>query len=100
MGSCTIRTPATLGIVAITMVGLLASTLTIPQTCMAGQQPHWAAEFGDTAAWPVMARTCLSSRGTLLTPAVIGWVAKQLFGCKPVQSLIVRRRPLRTIGLL
>ena len=72
--------------VAIIMAGLSALISTILLTFKGGQQRQLAAEFGDTAASPAMALTCLSSPGTHLTPAVTGWVAKQLFVCKPGQS--------------
>ena len=44
---------------AIIMAGLSAWTLTILRMCMAGRQQHSVAAFGDTAASPATARTCL-----------------------------------------
>src|SRR5207247_11000382 len=90
MGSYTRSTLATWGIAAIIMGGLAAWTSTTRPTCMAGLQRLSAAAFGDMAAWPVMARTCLWSRGTRLTPEAIGWAAKLLFVCKPDRPGLVK----------
>ena len=45
----------------------------------------WAAAFGDTAALPAMAQTCLSSQGTRSIRAATGWAAKLSSDCKPAR---------------
>ena len=54
-----------------------------PSNVMAGRQRPSAVEFGDMAALPVMAPTCLWSPATRSTQAVTGWAAKQSSGCRP-----------------
>ena len=61
---------------------------------MPGLQPLSAAASGDTAVSPATALTCSLSRGTRLTLAATGWVAKLLSVCKPVRS--GADRPLTT----
>ena len=60
-----------------------------PANVMAGRQRQSAAGFGDTAALPAMAPTCLSLPGTRLIRAATGWAAKQLSACKPARLLPV-----------
>src|SRR5207253_11127490 len=84
MGSCTCPTPDTWATARITMAGLWAWILIILRPmCMPGLQQLWAVGFGDMAALPAMALTCLLSRGTPLTLEAIGWAAKRLFVCRP-----------------
>ena len=52
---------------------------------MRGRRRRLAAEFGGTAALPVMALTCSWLRGTRLTRVATGWGAKQSFACKQDQ---------------
>src|SRR5262245_10276255 len=67
---------------AIIMAGLSAWTSTTRPMCMDGLQRLSAVAFGDTAAWPVMARTCSSSPAIRLTREATGWAAKPSFACK------------------
>src|SRR5882757_3461719 len=59
---------------------VLASTILQPSE--PGRQRRLAAAFGATAVLPATAPICLWSPATHLTPAVIGWAAKRLSGCR------------------
>src|SRR5436305_2533026 len=74
-------------IAALIAVGLWAFRSTILPASWLGQRVPSAVVFGDTAALPVMAPTCLRSPETRSTLR-LGWAAKQLSGCKPGPSLV------------